>query len=199
MPRTARFLQDDVCYHIMARGNRKQEIFKCDSDYKYYGRLLKGYKSRFDMAIYAFCFMPNHVHLILQPAETHMLPLFMKSLNQSYAQYFNSKYEKSGHLWQGRFKSMVIAQENYLFDCIKYVEFNPVRSNLAQSPTDYPWSSCRLRIRGIKSPILDSFKSILWGTSGQMTKRDTPKLERGTVPSGVKGLSLDDGAAPLTK
>ena len=184
MPRTARFLPDNVCYHIIARGNQRQKIFINVSDYNYYVRLLKKYKTKFNIAIYGFCLMPNHVHFIVQPGESNCLSHFMKGLNQTYAQYFNERYQKCGHLWQERFKSIIIDKENYLFDCIKYVEFNPVRAELAKSPSAYHWSSYQNRVLGKKDGVLDSLDDLF------TTKRDRPQAKRGTVPHSAKGLSL---------
>lgn len=99
--------------------------------------------------------MPNHVHLIIQPDEPKNLSLFMKHVNQIFAQYFNAKYKKSGHLWQSRFKSKILFDEEYLFDCIKYVEFNPIRHRVANSPADYPWSSYQVRVLEAKNEFLD--------------------------------------------
>ncbi len=113
--------------------------------------------------------MPNHVHLVIQPEEPKNLSLFMKQINQIFAQYFNGKYNKCGHLWSGRFKSKVLLDEEYLFDCIKYIEFNPLREQLVDSLADYPWSSYQTRVFEAKNEFLDSIG-------------DTPEINSGTVP-----------------
>ena len=79
----------------------------------------------------------------------------MQSLNQSYTIWFNKKYDKNGHLWQGRFKSMVVTKNEYLLDCINYIELNPVRANLVQNPSEYIWSSYASRILGVGNELLD--------------------------------------------
>ena len=85
--------------------------------------------------------MPNHIHLIGEPIDPGRLPKLMQCLQRSYTAYYNKKYNKVGHLWQGRFKIKVITKDQYLIDCIAYVEQNPVRANLVSSPKEYEFSS----------------------------------------------------------
>ena len=100
--------------------------------------------------------MANHIHLIVMPKIQAELSKFMQGLTQTYSIWFNEKYKKVGRLWQGRFKSMVIKKDEYFFECVYYVELNPVRAGLAASPADWPWSSYRERILGEKNGILDT-------------------------------------------
>ena len=92
--------------------------------------------------------MPNHVHLIGQPKELKNLAKFMQGLTRSYTAHFNQRYKKVGHLWQGRFKSKIIAKDGYLIDCIQYIEHNPVRANMVKAAIEYPWSSYREKALG---------------------------------------------------
>ncbi len=156
MPRTARFLQDHCCYHVIINGPGKLPVFRTLMDYAYYLRLLKTFKMKLSVHIFAFCLLPERVHLIIQPKETGGLSAFMQRISQSYAVYFNRKYKREGKLWQGRFRSIVIGHDQDLFDCIKYVEWIPVRSELVNSPVEYPWSSCSLRVLGYQGSILDA-------------------------------------------
>lgn len=136
-----RLLIKNACYHIMARGNHKQIIFPDKEDYSFYLRQLKHYKRKFFFLLYGYCLMPNHIHLIGEPKEPEKLPKFMQGLHRSYTAYYNKKYAKAGHLWQGRFKAKVITKDEYLIDCIAYVEQNPVRAGLANSLREYDFSS----------------------------------------------------------
>ena len=146
MSRGPRLIVDGACYHIMARGNRKQNVFMVDEDYQRYMDILKRYKKKYKFMLYGYCLMPNHVHIIGEVSgDGKNLSKFMHALNMTYAGYFNDKYEKVGHLWQGRFKSRVIVKDKYLIDCINYVELNPVRAELVESPHEYMWSSYRER------------------------------------------------------
>ena len=92
--------------------------------------------------------MPNHVHMIGQPKELKNLAKFMQGLTRSYTAHFNKRYKKVGHLWQGRFKSKIIAKDGYLIDCIQYIEHNPVRANMVKAAIEYPWSSYREKALG---------------------------------------------------
>jgi len=145
MPRTPRITMENACYHIITRGNQKQLVFKDRKDYDKYLSLLLKYKKLYQFKLYCFCLMPNHVHLIIEVKEPTMLCKIMKCLNLSYTLYFNFKYEKVGHLWQDRFKSKVIEKDAYLFECINYIEANPIRASLASDLTKYPWSSYNFR------------------------------------------------------
>jgi len=191
MPREARFLAQKVFYHIVSRGNQKQKTFLDKRDYRYFLSLVKKYKKEHKIALYGFCLMPNHVHLVVQPSLPENLSLFMKSLNHGYAQYFNFKYDKCGHLWQGRFKSMIIESENYLFDCIKYVEFNPVRAQLVNTVHNYAWSSCRKRILGVSEGMLDPIENIFrYKMRDRLdVKKGHTTQKTGTVPT-RRGISI---------
>ena len=100
--------------------------------------------------------MPNHVHLILFPNEARKLGKIMQGVNQAYAIWFNKKYIKVGHLWQGRYKSMVVQNHKYLLECLEYIESNPIRAGICNSPFEYPWSSWQVRFGHRKDGLLDS-------------------------------------------
>ena len=155
MPRGARIILNNVCYHIINRGNQKQEIFLGDPDFEKYLQLLKHFKKKYTFKIFGYCLMPNHIHIILEPKKPDNLASFMQGLTQTYTAWFNNKYKKAGHLWQGRFKSMVIQKDNYFIECVYYVEANPVRAGLVSSPTAYPWSSYKDRVFGNKRGLID--------------------------------------------
>jgi len=155
MARTSRLLLDNVCYHVITRGNQRQRIFLEEIDFLRYLEALRKYKKKFKIRIYGYCLMFNHVHLVFDPKLPYALAKAMQGINQSYARYFNHKYKKSGYLWQGRFKSMIINKDQYLMDCINYIELNPIRANMVQSPLDYSWSSYISRTLGIYNDILD--------------------------------------------
>lgn len=153
MPRQARLIIDNACYHVITRGNRKNDIFRENEDYRVYMKLLSRYKARYKFKLYGWCLMSNHIHLVV---ETEHLSRIMHGLNLSYALYFKYKYDEIGHFWQDRFKSFVINRDEYLINCITYIENNPVRASLAKGPEDYAWSSYRDRICGKDSKMLDA-------------------------------------------
>jgi len=145
MSARSKILLKNGCYHLTARGNQKQRIFLDDQDYAAFVGRLKKYKRRYGLKLYGFCLMPNHLHLIAEFDEPQWLSKFMQVILRSYTSYFNKKYNKVGHLWQGRFNSRLITRDAYLLDCLNYVEFNPVRAGIARSAGDYKWSSYKER------------------------------------------------------
>ena len=146
MPRTARVTIENGSYHIITRGNQKQQVFIDSQDYSSYLQILNKYKKRYKFKLYCFCLMPNHVHLIIEVKEPIMVSKIMKCLNLSYALHFNFKYKRVGHLWQDRFLSRIIHKDIYLLDCINYIETNPIRANLVDNITEYVWCSYNLRL-----------------------------------------------------
>lgn len=155
MPNIPRLLIENACYHLIARGNQKQKVFLGEKDYHEYLERLKAYKKKFDFRLYGYCLMPNHVHLLGQIEVTGNLSKFMQGIALSYALHFNNKYAKVGHLWQGRFKNKVIAKDQYLVDCINYIELNPVRAEIVKAPHEYIWSSYKERVLGSGLKILN--------------------------------------------
>ena len=112
MSRMQRLIINNASYHIMVRGNQKQITFIEEEDFAKYLDLLRHYKREYGFKLYGYCLMPNHVHLILEVEDGIDLSKIMQGLNQAYTLWFNKKYEKVGHLWQGRYKSMVIQKIN---------------------------------------------------------------------------------------
>ncbi len=156
MPRAARITIEKACYHIITRGNQKQNVFKTPPDYQKYLLLLTRYKRRYKFKLYCFCLMPNHIHLIIEVDNPEYLSKIMRGLNLSYALYFNLKYSKVGHLWQDRFKSKIIEKDAYLLECIKYIEANPIRAFLTSYMHEYPWSSYNFK----EEKILDNLYAL---------------------------------------
>ncbi len=160
MPRQARIIEKDVCFHVISRGNQKRNVFREDRDYSSFLTILKKYKWHYLFKLYAYCVMPNHFHLLLEIEPVEDLSELMKRINQTYAIYFNNKYSTCGHLWQGRYKSMIITMDDYLVDCIHYIEFNPIRAGMVARPEDYKWSSYKDRITGVRNGILNHLDKI---------------------------------------
>ena len=156
-PRTARFFRNNSCYHLVTRGHQQQRLFAEDSDYRFYLSLIKKYKQRFQMRVYGFCLMPDHVHLIAKAVLPRHLSAFMQGINQSYALYFNAQHQRIGRLWRGRFKSILLPTEYDVMNCLQYVEYAPVRLQITGSPSSYPWGSCLGRIMGDPAGVLDTF------------------------------------------
>lgn len=157
MSTVKRLVMENACYHLIVRGNQKQDVFRSEGDYLTYLALLKRLKRKYKFRLYAYCLMPNHVHLLGELENPAFLSKFMHGLNRTYTLYFNNKYEEVGHLWQGRFKSKIITRDKYLLDCINYIESNPIRSGLADTLLEYKWNSCHARILNVEDDIIDEW------------------------------------------
>ena len=155
MGRTPRIYIDNGCYHIITRGNQKQDVFKCGEDFNVYLAILKKAKRKHNILLYAYCLMPNHAHLLIEPQIARSISAFMHLVNRAYVEYFNIKYDKVGHLWQSRFKSKPIIKGEYLINCANYIEANPVRAEIVDDITKYEWSSYVERCLSSKRILLD--------------------------------------------
>jgi len=140
MARKPRIQYPGAFYHIIVRGNQRQNIFIDDEDRLEYIRRLKRYKQKCGFLLYAYVLMSNHVHLLLETPKEPIARI-MQMMNFTYTQYFNKKYNKVGHLFQGRYRSYLCDKDNYLIGLVRYIHKNPVRAGLVKIPEEYPWSS----------------------------------------------------------
>jgi len=141
MPRRSRIIVPDIPLHIIQRGNNRQPCFFTEEDYLFYIDWLEEYAKSTGCAIHAFVLMTNHTHILLTPEKSNSAGLLMKRLGQRYVQYINKTYKRSGTLWEGRFRSCIIQDQEYLFSCQRYIEMNPVRAGMVKHPGEYRWSS----------------------------------------------------------
>ena len=155
MPRQPRLVLPGYPHHIILRGNNRNDIFYNDKDRRFFIDCLKESKEKANSKIYSYCLMTNHLHLIVEPAEKEGLKVMMQSLGRKYVQYFNYTYQRTGTLWEGRYKSSLISKDNYLLTCSRYVELNPIRAGMVKNPTDYPWSSYISKAEGRPDELID--------------------------------------------
>lgn len=148
MPRRARLVAPGIPLHIIQRGNNRQACFFHDDDYSLYLDWLLDYSELAGCTMHAYVLMTNHVHLLLTPETKESAGLLMKRLGQRYVQYVNRTYRRSGTLWEGRFRSCIAQEDNYLLVCQRYIELNPVRAGMVRYPADYRWSSYRANALG---------------------------------------------------
>ncbi|HES59438.1 MAG: transposase [Campylobacterales bacterium] len=142
MPRKPR-IEIPGYYHIINRGVEQRVVFKESEDYEYFIELLCLQAKNYSITIHNYCLMSNHYHLLVEIKHEN-LSKFMRQINSNYAVYFNKKYHRSGHLWQGRFKSWYVTDEAYLYTLILYIEQNPIKANIVQRVEAYPYSSAHL-------------------------------------------------------
>ncbi|MBI3711088.1 MAG: transposase [Proteobacteria bacterium] len=147
MARLARVVVPGVPHHVTQRGNRRQQVFFGDDDYAAYRLLLAEGCREAGVAVWAYCLMPNHVHLILTPSDADGLRQALGETHRRYTRLVNGREGWRGYLWQGRFASCPM-DGAYLLACARYVELNPVRAKLARRARDWRWSSWRAHLAG---------------------------------------------------
>jgi putative transposase len=147
MPRMARVVVPNIPHHVTQRGNRRQTTFFSDDDYRLYRQLLGEQCARCAVQVWAYCLMPNHVHLLLLPAQSDSLCRSLAETHRRYTLNVNVRKDWRGYLWQGRFASYPL-DERHLHAAVRYIELNPVRAGLCDHPADWPWSSARAHLLG---------------------------------------------------
>ena len=153
MPRIARVIVPGLPHHITQRGNFQQEVFQTDVDRARYLEWMALYGQRFGIRFWAWCLMTNHVHCVAVPERENSLARAFHHTHQRYAQYFNQRLLRQGHLWQGRFFSCTL-DDAHAYLAVRYVECNPVRAGLVEAPEDYSWSSARVHVGGGADPLV---------------------------------------------
>ena len=146
MPRAARWFADNGVYHVVNRGNGRQDVFHKPGDFAAFVELMGAAKERVPVRVLAYCLMTNHFHLLLQPECGEDLSRWMQWLMTSHVRRYHMHYRSSGHVWQGRFKSFQVKDDDQLLTAMRYVEGNPVRAGMVASARDWPWSSHRERL-----------------------------------------------------
>ena len=147
MARMARVVVPGVAHHVTQRGNRRQKTFFHDDDYARYKELLAEGCAAAGVEVWAYCLMPNHVHLILVPGDEDGLRAALGEAHRRYTRMINARKGWTGYLWQGRFASVAM-DEGHLMRCARYVEQNPVRARLVERARDWRWSSARAHLKG---------------------------------------------------
>jgi putative transposase len=153
MARLARVVVPGVAHHVTQRGNRRQRTFYSDADYLAYLHFAKDAFAEAGVEVWAYCLMPNHVHLIATPPRAEALTTAVGATHVRYTRMINRREHWTGYLWQGRFASFAM-DEDYLLACARYVGLNPVRAGLTARAIDWPWSSVRAHIEGRSDPLL---------------------------------------------
>jgi putative transposase len=146
MPRVARGLADGQVYHVLNRGNGRPNVFHKEGDFQAFLDLLGEARKRYGIKLFAYCLMSNHFHLLLQTEKGDELSRCMQWLMTSHVRRYHRHYGTSGHVWQGRFKSFIVQQDEHLLTVARYVESNPVRAKMVESAADWPWSSYHYRV-----------------------------------------------------
>ena len=159
MARLPRYVIPGQPQHIIQRGNNRQLIFAAEADYQFFRDALVEAAAKHGLAIHAYVWMTNHIHLLATPAFADSISKTFQSAGRRYVQYFNHTYKRSGTLWEGRYRATVVDSERYLLTLMRYIELNPVRAGMVAVPQDYPWSSYRRNGLGEGGPNADWLSS----------------------------------------
>ncbi len=154
MPRKPSFYMPGVPVHIVQRGNNKNAIFFDEIDYAAYLEWLKEALKRYDCQLYAYVSMTNHVHLLVTPNTKESISRMMQYVGRRYVPYINHQYNRTGTLWEGRYKSSLVQEEPYLLACMRYIELNPVRAKMVKTASDYQWSSYHFNALGQEDELM---------------------------------------------
>jgi putative transposase len=186
MARKERIHIPGAIYHVMLRGNDRRDIFGDDKDrFRFYG-ILNLVSQRYPFKIHAFCLMTNHIHMEIQVADIPLAKT-IQSIAQRYTQWFNWRYHKVGHLFQGRYKAVMIDADEYLLELAAYLHLNPVRAHLVERPEKYRWSSHRAFLGKENLPwletdfILSQFSSTLKQARSLFSDFVNRRIEQGRM------------------
>jgi putative transposase len=154
MPRPLRPIADGLIYHVINRGNNRQNVFETAGDFTAFLKAIADLKERKAFDLFGYCLMSNHIHLLIGPRKGSISRI-VQSLLVSHTQRYHLFHKSSGHVWQGRFKSPVIQDDEHLLAVLRYIEANPVRANMVKQAGDYPWSSIGFHGLGRADPLVD--------------------------------------------
>lgn len=150
-----------VPVHAIQRGNNRAACFAEDEDREFFLHHLGRLARQESCSIHAYCLMTNHVHLLLTPGREASCSRLLQRLGMLHTQYSNRKYQRSGTLWEGRFRSCLVQSEHYLLACYRYIELNPVRAGMVADPAEYPWSSHRANTESVTDGLVTPHKEYL--------------------------------------
>jgi len=156
MARRKRLFTKGMPLHVTQRGNNRIVTFRKPSDYEMFLLFLRLATARYRVQLHAYALMSNHFHLMVTPDSPEQLARAMQSLGRRYVRFFNDRYERTGTLWEGRYRTAVITNERYFLACLRYVEMNPVRGGIVTSPELYRWSSYGTHAFGAPNRLLAS-------------------------------------------
>ncbi len=189
MARLPRVSPVGVPVHLIQRGNNRQSCFVALEDFSAYIGWLKEYSVKYKVDIHAWVLMTNHVHLLCTPQQAGAVSLMMQSVGRRYVQYFNYQYQRSGTLWEGRYKSCLVQAEQYLIDVYRYIELNPVRAKMVDDPSEYVWSSYQINALGKDSNLCTPHPEYVRMGA---TKNERMKNYRDLFAHHVDGKLLDE-------
>ena len=190
MPRPPRLDVPGLPVHVVQRGNNRQACFFEDDDYSFFLYALREACRDRHCQLHAFVLMTNHVHLLITPLVKWGMSRMMMDLGRRYVRYFNDLHDRTGTLWEGRFRSSLVETRRYCLACYRYIELNPVRARMVTRPEDYRWSSYRTNAFGLPSRLITPHSELLLlGVDGESRRRSYRKLfERNARQQELKAI-----------
>lgn len=210
MARLPRLVVPGQPHHIIQRGTNRQPLFRSDDDFERMLAILKEAARDTGVGIHAYVLMHNHLHILATPSDAKGLSILMQVIGRRYVRYYNDRYQRTGALFEGRYKATAIDSERYLFICMAYIELNPVRAGMVGGPSDYPWSSYAHNA-GLKPDPLINEHPLFWALGNTPFAREAAyreivdlgvrrDAEQAITESTLKGWVLGaDGAAFVTQ
>lgn len=194
MGRPKRIQFAGACYYIVLQGNNRQDIFMSNQDRRQFLSLLRAYKERSELKVYAYCLMPQEAHILIQTRRPN-LSVVMQGFNTVYTKWFNSEHNTSGHVFQGRYKALLVDPERYLSEMTRYIHLAPARAGLKDRPWRYQWSSCAAYVESDeREPLVDS--SVVLNQFGKMRLKQSVRYLQ-YIKDCVKSAS--DILLPITR
>lgn len=192
MARLPRFFVPGVPLHVIQRGNDRQPIFHDSDDLACFRDLLRDASRRGAVALHAYVLMTNHVHLLMTPTDPDGVPRTMQAIGRSYVQRFNRRCQRTGTLWEGRYKAAIVDDERYLITCMRYIELNPVRARMVDSPGAYRWSSFAANASGKADALLTPHPVYrAMGLNDSARQAAYRELFHSAIPEGITCLIRD--------
>ena len=191
MARQPRLALPGYPHHVIQRGNNRQPIVLDEADRRMLYSLWLEESQRHKVAVNAYVLLDNHFHMLLTPPSDEAMSLMMQSVGRTYVRYFNKRHNRSGTLWEGRYKSSLIDSEGYLLTCMAYIDLNPVRAGLAESAEDFSWSSYK-HLAGQSIDKLVTPHALYWGLGNTPFAREAAYAEfvaRGLSAATQKALT----------
>ncbi len=199
MGRLPRAIEDGLVYHAVNRGNNGAEVFGDDVDRTSFLDLLARTKERYPFQLFGYCLMADHFHLLIQPGAGQTISRILQSLTVAHTGGYHRRYQTSGHVWQGRFKSPLVQDDGHLLMVLRYIESNPLRAGLVADPGSYRWSSYPCHGLGQDDPLLSPFPEWekLGRTEGERRRRWRVKMSATQKAAEVSAVrdSLRNGRA----
>ncbi|NML47692.1 transposase [Ramlibacter sp. G-1-2-2] len=171
MARLPRLTVPGQPHHIIQRGNNRQAIFETRADYELLLELLDENARKQHVALHAYVLMSNHFHLLATPETAEGIPQMMQAVGRRYVRTYNNRHQRTGTLWEGRYRSTLIQADRYLLACMAYIDLNPVRAGMVSDPAQYPWSSHQHYI-GLKADKLVTPHPLYWDLGNTPFARD---------------------------